>query len=116
MAHRGLSNNKCHIIRHSQSRIHKSRIAALKNQPAIRSNDDRQQSKTRNDAIKIAELRIIMFILQFNLAFSISQPLIDLIKAFAFDSKIAKCIKFGKNKSHKSNKFCVVQRSFKRCR
>lgn len=68
-------------------------------QPLIDNIQHTKNFKTKTNKIKTAELRIIMFLIQYNLAISLISPIIDLIKAVASDSEIAKSLKCGKTKA-----------------
>lgn len=85
-----MTHNICHIQRHDNSESHKKTLTLLKNQPSVSEKDSKKfaEFKKRKDLIKIAELRIIMFILEHSLPFSIIEALIALIKVVVPDSKI----------------------------
>lgn len=94
-----LSNNIVHIKRHKESSNHKSRFVELKKQPQITDSNKTKEFNKNIRNSKIAELRIIMFIIQHNLPFMLIDPLISLMKSIAIDSPIVKGIKCGKTKA-----------------
>ena len=76
-----LVNNKNHLIRHEITNQHAKKVLALKNQPEINNSAQQGAFIRKAQQIKIAEMKIIMFLLQHNLPFILVTPLICLIKA-----------------------------------
>ncbi|XP_055909380.1 uncharacterized protein LOC129944171 [Eupeodes corollae] len=92
-----LPNNYSHLERHQDSQQHTKLKQSLMKQPLIDNIQHTKNFKTKTNKIKTAELRVIMFLIQYNLAISLISPIIDLIKAAASDSEIAKSLKCGNN-------------------
>lgn len=87
-----LANNKCHIERHERSAGHIQVLRSLKNQPSFPQNaNEHENFKKKISAVKTAELRVLMFLLQNNLPFCIIGALIGLIKAVAPVANDLKC-------------------------
>lgn len=96
---KSISNNIIHIKRHGKSAFHQKRTDCLKNQPQACSQDNAAAFKKLNTKVKTAELRIILFILQFNLPFLLADHLVNLIKVCGKDSKVVEQIGFGRTKA-----------------
>lgn len=94
-----LTNNKAHINRHELSKDHQNQIMTLKKQKLITDEKSLALLRKKEENIKIAELKIIMFLIKFDLAISLISPLIDLIKSIASDSHIASDLKCGRTKA-----------------
>lgn len=89
-----LTNNKAHIERHEKSKNHQQMFKSLKQQPKI--DIVNLEPTKKNEKVKTSELKIIMFILQYNLAMSLIEPLIALIKSI--DGETIKDIQLGRTK------------------
>lgn len=68
-------------------------------QPKVIPDSVNRPFKKQSDQVKIAELRIVCFLMQFNLPFILIDHLIRLIKAIAIDSQIAKRLACGRTKA-----------------
>lgn len=102
-----LTNNKPHLIRHENSTRHKKNESALKKQPRLEMKKSEFNSLLQQ--VKIAEIRILLFILQQNLPFVLISPLVELIKCVAVDSEIAKHLKIGKTKATETTKTILLE-------
>lgn len=92
-----LTNNNFHINRHETSAEHMKIEANLQKQPLL--DQGRQEAfQKQTKKVKIAELRIIMFLLVNKLPFSLTGPLIALIQSVASDSVIASDLKCERTK------------------
>ena len=89
-----LPNHLNLIKRHDLSSAHIGKINLLKNQLKI------DQEFEKNGAIKQkeAELKILLFIVKYNLPFTIIEPLVDLVKSVDPTSKVCKNIQLGRTK------------------
>ncbi|XP_036320386.1 uncharacterized protein LOC118734808 isoform X2 [Rhagoletis pomonella] len=94
-----LSNNKTNIERHGYGESHKKNECTLKQQPKINQNKKVQAFESKIRKIKIAELKIILFLCVHNLPFALITPLIGLIKSVARNDEIVKEIKCGRTKA-----------------
>lgn len=94
-----MSNNASHFERHERTDFHLKTENTLKRQPKIASSETSKTFEKHNTKLKIAELRVLMFLLQYNLPFILMDALICLIKTVASDSAIAKDLRCGKGKA-----------------
>ncbi|XP_017483293.1 PREDICTED: uncharacterized protein LOC108372153 isoform X2 [Rhagoletis zephyria] len=106
-----LPNNICHLMRHEKSFRHKKSLDSLKNQPKILTST--QTFQRQNDLVKVAELQIIMFLIQHNLPFALITPLVLLIRHIASDSEICKKLKIGKTKATETVKTAIFHEARK---
>ncbi|XP_054727361.1 uncharacterized protein LOC129237019 [Anastrepha obliqua] len=92
-----LANNITNIKRHGEGESHKKRQAALRNQ--IKLSDVKERCYATKNAIKIAELKIILFLCIYDLPFTLIPPLIELIKSVAANTNVIKGLKCGRTKA-----------------
>lgn len=87
-----------HINRHAASRVHKKKINAAKNAPRVTEFYNKKKEEKLTLQVKTSELKILGFIAEHNLAFSVLDHLPQLILSVCPDSEIAKKIKLGRKK------------------
>lgn len=89
--------NKSHLKRHNESLRHKNLVKALRSQPKL--DEKKEELKARRCKLKIAELQILMFIIEHNLPFVLIDSLVLLIKSVASDSLLVKELQMGRTKA-----------------
>lgn len=94
-----ITSNSRHLQRHEDTALHKRRAAALKCQPKVCTTEKKSKFKKRNTLLKIAELRIILFLIQYNFPFILAEHIIRLIKSVASDSAIVKDLGLARSKA-----------------
>lgn len=108
---KSLSNNVHHLDRHRVTKFHLRRVMLMKNQPQIQNDSVRSEFEKRQNKIKTAELKIIMFLLEHNLPFTLIEPVIKLIQAVATDSELVKHIKCGTTKATETTNALLLNES-----
>ncbi|VEN39828.1 unnamed protein product [Callosobruchus maculatus] len=86
-----------HIKRHEATTIHQRNFQKMKNTPKIQTFVDK--NKETNSLIKSGEFKLIMFLHEHNLPFSLMDHLPGLLQSVCPDSKIAKQIKCARTKA-----------------